>query len=103
MLLNFIAVRAKRPECTFRGNFKLPLLELEKLTRSSSNGGGVGKKGNLIPKTKTQRLKSAVKAFARFLFFIVLMALLAAVVAKLYVTYRNRRLVSLSDEGYVPK
>ena len=71
----------------------MPLVELEKLTRS---------KGNKTI-TKKQRLKNAVKVFTRFLFIAGLVAVLAALLAKLYVTYRNRRLVTLSDEGYVPK
>ena len=86
-------MRAKRPDCTFRGNFKLPLVELEKLTRSKGTK-------NI---TKKQRLKNAFKVFVRFLFIVGLVAVLAALLAKLYVTYRNRRMLSLSNEGYVPK
>ena len=71
----------------------MPLIELERLTRSKGNKSI----------TKKQRLKNAVKIFVRFLFIAGLVAVLAALLAKLYVTYRNRRLVSLSDEGYVPK
>ena len=73
----------------------MPLIEVEKLRRSKNSTN--------IPTTKKQRLKNALKAFARFLFAIVMLAIFAAVMAKLYVTYRNRRLVTLSNEGYVPK
>ena len=53
--------------------------------------------------TQKQRLKNALKVFVRFLFIVGLVAVLAALLAKLYVTYRNKRMLSLSNEGYVPK
>ena len=102
LVKNFIlvfAVRAKRPECSFKSNFKMPLIELEKLTRSKKTTSN----NNIPTSTKRERLKSVLRSLARFLFALVLLAVLAAVMAKLYVSYRNRRLVSLSNEGYVPK